>query len=176
MGTQPVVQFVIQPILILGIIIHFMLGIRLELENRAARSTKYAMNKGGANSTWASRNMIISGMVVLAFIFLHLIDFWVPEINTKFIEGDWSGTVAGVEGFRYFTELQHKFVNPLRVGVYIVAFGLLIFHLLHGFNSSFQSLGANNKYTKALNGFGKLFAIGVPIGFMIIALFHHFNH
>jgi len=47
---------------------------------------------------------------------------------------------------------------------------------MHGFNSAFQSVGANNKYTKALKKFGVAFAVLVPLGFVIIALFHHFNH
>lgn len=176
MGTNPLVQFAIQPILIIGVVVHFIMGFVLELDNKNARKIGYAMNNGAANSTWASRNMIWSGLVILAFIALHFVDFWFPEINTKFIQGDWSGAIEGVEGYRYFTELQHKFANPLRVGAYIVAFALLIMHLLHGFSSAFQSLGANNKYTRAIKGFGKVYAIGVPVGFIVIALFHYFNH
>lgn len=176
MGTNPLVQFAIQPILIIGVVVHFIMGFVLELDNKNARKIGYAMNNGAANSTWASRNMIWSGLVILAFIALHFVDFWFPEINTKFIQGDWSGDIEGVEGYRYFTELQHKFANPLRVGAYIVAFALLIMHLLHGFSSAFQSLGANNKYTRAIKGFGKVYAIGVPVGFIVIALFHYFNH
>jgi len=49
-------------------------------------------------------------------------------------------------------------------------------HLLHGFNSAFQSVGANNKYVKSLKGFSKIYAIGIPLGFIFIALFHHFTH
>jgi len=52
----------------------------------------------------------------------------------------------------------------------------LALHLLHGFSSAFQSVGANNKYTKGLKGFGKAYAIIIPLGFIFIALFHHFNH
>jgi succinate dehydrogenase / fumarate reductase cytochrome b subunit len=49
-------------------------------------------------------------------------------------------------------------------------------HLLHGFSSAFQSMGANNKYTRALSKFGVAYAILIPLGFIVIALFHHFNH
>ena len=55
-------------------------------------------------------------------------------------------------------------------------FVFLALHLLHGFNSAFQSVGANNKYTKGLKGFGKAYAIIIPLGFVFIALFHYFNH
>lgn len=174
MGTNPLIQYVMQPILIIGVVFHFVMGFILEIKNKSARKVSYAKNNGAANSTWMSRNMIYSGAAILAFIVLHFIDFWFPEINTKFIQGDWSGLHDGE--FRYFHELQHKFLSPIRVGAYVIAFVFLALHLLHGFNSAFQSVGANNKYTKGLKTFGKLYAILIPLGFVIIALFHHFNH
>jgi len=174
MGTNPLVQYALQPILLFGVVFHFVMGFILEIKNKNARAVKYAKNNGAANASWMSRNMIWSGLAILAFIGLHFYDFWFPEINTKFIQGDWSGMHDGQ--FRYFHELQEKFVNPVRVGIYVLAFIFLALHLLHGFNSAFQSVGANNKYTKGLKTFGKLYAILVPLGFVIIALFHHFNH
>jgi len=170
MGNNPVVQFVIQPILIVGVIFHFAMGIVLEIQNNNARPINYAKNNGAANSSWASRNMIISGLVVLAFMFLHFYDFWVPEIVYKYIE------VKPLDETRYFEELTHKFVNPIRTSIYCASFVLLALHLWHGFNSSFQSVGFNNKYSKSLTNFAYGFAIVVPVGFVFIALFHHFNH
>ena len=134
------------------------------------------LNNGAANSSWMSRNMIWSGLSILAFIILHFIDFWIPELNVKYVQGDMSGLLVNGEGFRYFEDLQHKFEHPLRVAAYVIAFVFLALHLLHGFNSAFQSVGANNKYTKGLKGFSKIYAIGIPLGFIFIALFHHFNH
>jgi len=174
MGTNALIQYALQPVLIFGVVFHFVMGFVLEIKNNNARAIKYAKNNGAANSTWMSRNMIWTGLAILAFIVLHFIDFWFPEINTKFIQGDWSGMHNGQ--LRYFHELQEKFVNPARVGAYIVAFVFLALHLLHGFDSAFQSVGANNKYTKGLKTFGKLYAILIPLGFIVIALFHHFNH
>jgi succinate dehydrogenase / fumarate reductase cytochrome b subunit len=176
MGTNPLVQFALQPILIFGVVFHFVMGFILELKNKKATTVKYAKDNGSANSSWVSRNMIYSGLAILAFMVLHFIDFWIPELNTKYIIGDSSGLLANGE-FRYFEELVHKFENPLRVGAYVVAFIFLALHLLHGFNSAFQSVGQNNKYTKGLKSFGKLYAIGIPLGFVFVALFHHFvNH
>lgn len=176
MGTNWLIQFVMQPILIFGVIFHFVMGFILEIKNKKARNVSYAKNNGGANSSWMSRNMIWSGLVILAFMGLHFYDFWLPELNTKFIEGDMSGLLADGEGFRYYEELKHKFVAPWRVGIYCLSFVFLAMHLLHGFMSAFQSVGANNKYTKGLKGFAKVYAIGIPVGFIVIALFHHFNH
>lgn len=174
MGTFWAVQYILQPVLIFGVIFHFVMGFVLEFKNWKARSISYTKNNGGANSSWMSRNMIWSGLAILAFIVLHFIDFWIPEINTKYIVGDMSGMHNGE--FRYFEELVHKFHSPIRTGAYVVAFVFLALHLLHGFNSAFQSVGANNKYTKSLKGFGKAYAILIPLGFVFIALFHHFNH
>ncbi len=174
MGTNPLIQYVMQPVLIFGVVFHFVMGLVLEAKNWSAQKVKYAQNNGAANSTWMSRNMIWTGAAILAFMILHFIDFWFPEINTKFIQGDWSGLHNGE--YRYFHELQEKFHHPARVGAYVGAFAFLAMHLLHGFNSAFQSMGANNKYTKGLKTFGKLYAILIPVGFMIIALVHYFNH
>jgi len=170
MGTNPLIQFALQPVLIFGVVFHFVMGFILELKNKGARDVKYVKYNGAANSSWMSRNMIYSGLVILAFLVLHFIDFWFPEINHKYIE------VLPEDPNRYFSELQHKFVNPLRVGAYVIAFVLLALHLLHGFQSAFQSVGFNNKYTNAVKSFGEFYSFAIPFGFIIIALYHHFNH
>ena len=174
MGTNPLVQFALQPVLIFGVVYHFVMGFVLEIKNNRARKVTYAKNKGAANSTWFSRNMIWTGAVILAFLLLHFGDFWIPELKTKFVQGDWSGLHEGA--FRYFYELQHKFENPFRVSAYCISFVFLAMHLLHGFESAFQSVGVNNQYTKRLKIFGKLYAILIPLGFVVIALFHYFTH
>jgi succinate dehydrogenase / fumarate reductase cytochrome b subunit len=74
---------------------------------------------------------------------------------------------------RYFEELVHKFESPIRVGIYVLSFIFLALHLYHGFASSFQSVGFNNKYSKAIKSFAVVFSVVVPIGFVFIALFHH---
>jgi succinate dehydrogenase / fumarate reductase cytochrome b subunit len=169
MGTNGLVQGVLQPVLILGVVFHFVMGFVLEIQNRKARDIKYASYKGGASASWASRNMIISGLVVLAFLGIHFYDFWVPEIMYKYIQSN------PEDPTRYYAETVHKFESPVRVGIYVIAFILLAVHLWHGFASSFQSVGFNNKYSRALKGFTKAYAILVPLGFIFIALYHHFN-
>ena len=169
MGNNPLVQFVLQPILIFGVIFHFIMGFVLEIKNRNARSQKYSQNNGAANSSWMSRNMIWSGAVILSFLVLHFIDFWFPEMNYKYIES------LPEDPNRYFEEMVHKFVNPIRVVAYVVSFGFLMLHLLHGFSSSFQSVGLNNKYTRGLKTFTIAFSIVIPVGFIFIAIFHHLN-
>ena len=169
MGNNPIVQFILQPILIFGVLFHFTMGFVLEYQNRSSRARNYAENKGSENSTWMSRNMIWSGAVILSFLGLHFVDFWFPEMNYKYIE------VLPENPNRYFEEMVHKFVSPVRVVLYAVSFVFLMLHLLHGFSSSFQSVGLNNKYTKALKSFTIAFSVVIPAGFIFIAIFHHLN-
>ncbi len=179
MGTNPLVQFALQPVLIFGVIFHFIMGFYLEIKNRNARKKSYVKNNGAANSSWVSRNMIWSGAAILAFLILHFIDFWAPEINIKYFKGDMSGLLNPAEvdsGFRYYEELTHKFVDPLRVGAYVLAFVFLALHLLHGFSAAFQSMGASTIRKKNLQIAARIYSIVLPLGFIFIALYHHLNH
>ena len=167
MGYNPLIQFLMQPILGFAVIFHFVMGFVLELKNRSARPVKYAMNNGSANSTWMSRNMIISGLVVLVFLGLHMYDFWWHEINFKYVEANTP------DNERFWHELHAKFADAWRVIFYIIAFVLLGLHLAHGFQSSFQSVGARHpKYTPVIKVLGTWYSILIPAGFIIIALYH----
>lgn len=168
MGTNFVVQFIAQPILILGVIFHFVMGFVLDFKNRTSRKIKYVKYKGDANASWMSRNMIISGLVVLSFLGLHFYDFWIPEMNYKYVE------FLPDDPNRYYDELTHKFEDLTKVVIYVISFGFLSLHLLHGFSSSFQSLGLN-KYNFLIKIIANIYAIGIPLGFSFIAIFHYLN-
>jgi succinate dehydrogenase / fumarate reductase cytochrome b subunit len=174
MGTNYFIQFVLQPVLIGGFFFHLIMGFILDLKNRKSTSTKYAYTNSN-NSTWVSRNMIITGLMIFSFICLHFYDFWIPEINTKFINGDWSGLNNGE--FRYYDELQHKFHDLWRVILYVVSFFFLSLHLLHGFQSSFQSVGVRTSTaTPIIKKISSFYAILVPAGFVLIAIYHYLAH
>lgn len=176
MGTNPLIQFFLQPLLIFGFIFHLVMGIWLEIYNRNARPIKYAHNKPSANSTWMSRNMVVTGIMVLLFLGLHFYDFWIPEMDTKYVQGDFSGLNEAGE-FRYFEEVQHKFQDPIRTGLYVLAFIFLALHLLHGFKSAFQSVGANHhKYTPVIKKLSTVYAVVVPLGFTVVAIYHFLVH
>jgi succinate dehydrogenase / fumarate reductase cytochrome b subunit len=171
MGTNPLIQFVLQPLLMFGVIFHLFMGVYLEFKNNKARPIKYAMDKPSANSSWMSRNMIITGLMIFLFLGLHFYDFWIPEIKDKFIDGIWDDTT------KYFPHLQHKFHDLWRVIIYCVSFVFLSLHLLHGFQSAFQSAGFNsNKYTPTIKKLSNIYAISIPLGFIFIAIFHYINH
>ena len=169
MGNNPLVQFILQPVLIFGVVFHFILGFVLQIKNNKSRNVKYISYKGSANASWVSRNMITSGIVVLSFLGLHFYDFWVPEMNYKYVE------FLPQDPDRYYEELVHKFHSPVRVAIYALSFIFLSLHLLHGFASSFQSVGLNNKYTRSIKLFTVAFSLVIPAGFIFIAIFHHLN-
>ncbi|MEO0506301.1 MAG: succinate dehydrogenase cytochrome b subunit [Bacteroidota bacterium] len=169
MGYNPLVQYVLQPILIGGVIIHFIMGFILEIQNKKARSVRYAKFNGGANAPWVSRNMIYTGLVVLAFLGLHFYDFWVHEMAYKYVE------FLPENPTRYHAETVEKFAPFWRTIIYIISFGLLSLHLWHGFSSSFQSMGVNNKYSSSIKAFTKIFSVVIPLGFAFIAIYHHLN-
>ena len=169
MGTNPLIQFAMQPVLLAGVIFHFVMGFVLEIQNKRARgSEKYYAYNGGANSSWMSRNMIITGVMILLFLGLHLYDFWVGEMNYKYIEQ------LAPDPTRYYDELVEKFHDPLRVGFYVLCFVFLCLHLLHGFQSAFQSMGwKDNARKKLISQVGNWYSYIICGGFIFIALFHY---
>ena len=172
MGTNPLIQFAMQPVLLAGVIFHFVMGFVLELQNKRARGSEpYYSYNGAANSSWMSRNMIITGMLVLLFLALHLWDFWVGEMNYKYIEQ------LAPNPERYYDELVEKFENPIRVGLYVLCFVFLCLHLLHGFQSAFQSMGwKDDARKKLISQVGNWYSYIICGGFIFVALFHYFNH
>ena len=151
MGTNFLVQFILQPILIFGVIFHFVMGFYLEIQNRRATKYEYYKERGGANSTWMSRNMIWSGLVVLSFLVLHFIDFWIPEMNYKYVE------FMPEDPNRYYEELVHRFENLWRVIFYCLSFVLLALHLLHGFSSALKSMGTNKSYASSIKNLSYIY-------------------
>lgn len=170
MGYNFLVQALLQPILVLGLVFHFVMAFVLESRNRKARPVAYVKYNKSSNTSWMSRNMIYTGGVVFLFLALHMYDFFFPELAHKF------GTGYDVAAARdFYSELAIKFTDPIRVLIYVVAFIFLMLHLLHGFYGSFQSVGWGDKNSRAMKGFAKWFSIIVPLLFIYIALFHYFS-
>lgn len=168
MGYNFVVQAILQPILVFGLVFHFVMGIILEANNKKARPIKYVKYNQHNNTTWMSRNMIYTGGVVLLFLAVHMYDFFFPELSHKFGTG-----YEAAQSHDFYAELVAKFTDPIRVFGYVAAFVFLMLHLLHGFYGSFQSIGWGDKNSRAMLGFAKWFSIIVPVLFIFIALFHY---
>ena len=164
MATNPLIK-IMEPILGLGFIVHIVWSFFLEYQNWKARPVKYAKKNMSGASSWASRNMLILGGLVLVFLVLHIMDFfWVikfkPEEIEQLAKGDYD-LVAGLFKTSIFACI-----------LYIVGGVLLGIHLSHGFWSAFQTLGLNNKHwLNRWKVIGTIYAILVAVGFAVIPLY-----
>ncbi len=162
MGHNPVIQ-IMQYVLALGFIVHIFMGIRLKHQNYASRPVKYSGKGSSYGATWASKNMIWTGVLVLAFIALHLKHYFV---KIKF------GGMGPNE--TDYELVVNSFADLPFTALYVVAFILLAVHLYHGFQSSFQSLGANHsKYTPMIKSLSTIYCVIIGLGFSAIALVHY---
>jgi succinate dehydrogenase / fumarate reductase cytochrome b subunit len=162
MSTNGVVR-VLEIGLLLGFVLHIYTAAVLTGKNRGARPVAYAYEQPSANSSWFSRNMGLSGTVVLLFLGLHLYQFYV---GYKMLPAPAEGELKDMYGIVVAT-----LKNPVFLGLYILAFVLLGLHLNHGFQSAFQTLGLNHKkYTPFIKGLGMLVSVAFPLGFIFIAV------
>ncbi len=162
MGTNLFIR-IMEPILFLGFIFHIAMGIYLEWQNRKNRPVKYEKYNGSAVASWASRNMIWTGLFVLFFLLVHFYNYYVPFRYGK-VESHYD-LVTGL------------FASPVYTLLYVLAFTGLGIHLSHGFQSAFQSLGApREKCYKFLRCLGNVIAWLVGLGFSAIALYFYFQH
>ncbi len=166
MKTNPII-LIMEVVLFLGFLFHIGDGIRLSIENKKARPVGYAVNRPGENSSFFSRTMIWSGSIVLIFLVIHL--------KTFFVDHKVMGWLGHTHEETLFASVVSAFQNPAYTALYVVAMILMGFHLNHGFQSGFQTLGLNHKrYTPLIQKTGTLFAIIVPALFAYIPLYFLF--
>ena len=151
------------------VLFHIVDGILLTVRNRKSRPVGYVKEKGSANSSWASRNMGVLGTIIAVFLVSHMQTFWY-----KMHFGD----MPMHDGLKDLHTVVLAFFSPdnplalIAVAGYVLAQMALSFHLVHGFQSGFQSLGVRHpKYTPAIEKTGYLFSVGVPLLFAIIPVF-----
>lgn len=155
MAHNPVIR-IMEIVLFAGLIIHIVQALTLTLANRKARPVAYAKIDGAANSSWYSRSMGILGSLLLLFLVSHLSHFW---IDTKI-------AVFKHEEHNTYLEMKEVFSHWYVVLIYLVGVIALCYHLLHGFQSAFQSLGLNHKnYTPLIKKVGVWFSIIVCLLF-----------
>lgn len=154
-----------------AILLHAFQGLLLWSKNRKAKGAKYATGNG-KSSSWASRNMALLGTALLVFIIVHLANFWV---KAKFFpDGLDSFTLEdGTETENLYALAVQTFENPLIVLLYVVGMVALAYHMYHGFQSAFQSVGINHKkYTPTIKMIGiAVFAILIPLLFAAMPVF-----
>jgi succinate dehydrogenase / fumarate reductase cytochrome b subunit len=135
-------------------LVHIALSLRARWENKQARPVDYALREGKGARTPGSRTMAYSGLLLLAFLVVHIKTF-------KF--GDQSDGL--------FALVMSSFGNKAYTGFYVLAMAAVGLHLSHGFQSAFQTLGVNHpKYTPLIKGAGLLFALAIAGGFAVLPI------
>jgi len=193
---------VIAYILYLCIIVHSIYALVLTIKNRRSRPVGYAVvNKSPA--TWQSKNMGLLGAILLFFIVIHMRDFWFrykftnevayKEYRTDLatnqttvsdyvpVSADFEPTVStenNVEIVRVkdlHANVASSFSNLWYVILYVLAMGAVSFHLKHGFQSAFRTLGwVHRKYTPVVEFIGTwLFAVIIPLGFALMPIVYY---
>jgi len=153
-----------------SILFHSVDGIMLARQNRLARPVNYAMNKPGANSSWASRKMALLGIFLLAFIVIHMKSFWY-EMHFGNLPLDSAGNKD------LYTITIAAFQQGWFTFMYVFFMIMLALHLSHGFQSAFQTLGINHpRYTPIVKKLGLGYAYLIPALFAAIPLYIFFSN
>lgn len=143
------------------ILLHAFQGVLITAKNRRARGPVGYRKKKGSTTSWASRNMGLLGVLILAFLLLHMGDFWF-----KVHFGEIPLDAAGNKDL--YIKVVASFQNLWIVIAYLVGLIALAFHLYHGFDSAFKTLGINHpKWTPIIKTVGTAFSIIIPLGFAI---------
>jgi succinate dehydrogenase / fumarate reductase cytochrome b subunit len=154
-------------------ILHIVQAYVLEQQNRKKRSIGYAVKMGNTGSKWYSRYMGWLGTFVLLFLVIHLKNFWVPS---RFQEMPEVTYPPGITVHDLFSLMKDNFTNIWIVIIYLVGCAALLYHLLHGFQSAFRSLGvSNSRYLQLLNGIGIGFSVIVCVAFAMMPISMYFN-
>jgi succinate dehydrogenase / fumarate reductase cytochrome b subunit len=166
MGTTVVIR-ILEVGLFAGLLLHIIQGLVLEVQNRSRRKTGYDVSLGNRGSKWYSRSMGLLGTILLFFLIVHLRQFWGPSRFT-----DLPTTVYnGKEVANQYAEIVRIFQNPIVVIFYLLACLSLMYHLLHGFQSAFRTLGVpNGKYIALIKITGFGFAVIVSLAFAMMPI------
>ncbi len=164
------------------LLMHIVQGLSLWGQNNKARPVKYRVNNASSNSKWYSRSMGLLGTLILIFLILHLYHFWTPSrfggmANIRPLAETTLGTYNNEEVHNLYAEMQLVFQNNLLIViVYILGVISLCWHLVHGFQSAFQTFGINHKrYTPIIKGAGIVYSIVICVLFaaMPVAIYLH---
>lgn len=168
MGSTVLIR-ILEVGLFAGIFLHIIQGLILEYDNRQKRGKQdYAVNLGNRGSKWYSRSMGLLGTILLIFLVIHWWHFWVPARFTGHPELT-EVSYNGVEMHNLFNLMKFTFVDLWVVIVYVLACLSLAYHLLHGFQSAFRTMGlVNNKWLKLVQSVGWGYSILVSLLFALM--------
>ncbi|MBI5507664.1 MAG: succinate dehydrogenase cytochrome b subunit [Deltaproteobacteria bacterium] len=157
--SKPALLWVVRSGLILAAVLHIVSSVRLTWLNNAARPVAYAV-KRPILSSFASRNMLVTGLVVFAFLVYHLLQFTWRLTNPAFSQlHDAQGRLD------VYSMVVLSFSERLIAGAYVVALLLLGLHLWHAIGSTFQSLGLTTpKYRRLIDAVSLLVCAVLVVG------------
>ena len=195
---------VIAYILYVSILVHALYAFILTIKNRRSRPVSYAA-RPKSPSSWSSQNMGLLGSILLLFLVIHMSDFWYKykftnSIGFKEYTTDLSSGITTEKAFTpksadfehsvstqndveivrvkdIHAKVAESFSQLWYVVIYVMAMGSLSFHLLHGFQSAFRTVGwVHRKYTPVVYFVGTwLFAVVIPLGFAAMPVVYFFN-
>ena len=153
-----------------GFILHILQGYLLTLQNQKSRAVSYAKPMGNIGSKWYSRSMGLLGTLILLFLILHLTHFWIPARFTHVgLEEPFITSQGDVIGHNMFNLMKVTFSQLWIVIVYVLGCFSLFWHLMHGFESAFRTMGVSNKkYLGLLNSIGVGFSVLIGLLFAIM--------
>jgi succinate dehydrogenase / fumarate reductase cytochrome b subunit len=170
MSTNKLIK-IFEIILFGGFLLHIIYALILQLQNWLARPKRYYKTPKSDTSPF-SKWMIHTAIIVLTFIVIHMVDFY---FKAKFGQAP-EIVFDGVHYHDLATMIKEKFVLVGFVLFYVLSFAFLGFHLIHGFQSAFKTLGINNKkYTPFILALSIIYTIIVVAGFTSIPLVIYFQ-
>lgn len=174
MGSSLVIR-IMEIGLFIGFFIHIIQGFVLEFQNRSRRKHGYKVKMGTKGSTWYSKSMGLLGTLLLLFLIMHVSHFWIPSRVTmdltpvRYGDGD-------TEYHDLFERMVAIFQNPWIVMLYVLGCISLAWHLLHGFQAAFRTVGLHNtKFIALVKTVGVGFSILVPLLFALMPISMYFH-
>jgi succinate dehydrogenase / fumarate reductase cytochrome b subunit len=163
MATYPLLR-PLEIVLFAGFLLHGAVGAWLWITNRGVREPRYRVNKPGETSAVSSRIAFWTGVAVTAFLVIHVNAFFV---QSRFFP----------DGRTMYAYVAEAFRSPLIVGIYVFAMIPLGYHLRHGFQSAFQTLGIRvGRYQRWIDLVGILFWLVIPVCFAAMPLYFFWAH
>lgn len=161
--SHNIIMRILEVGLFIGFILHIIQGYILWIQNRRARPVGYKVSKPASNNSWYSRSMGLLGTFLLLFLVMHLSHFWIGTKNALYFQHDAQHNL--------YAEMKEVFSNPVVIILYMLGLVSLLFHLLHGFKSVFQTFGINHKrYAPLIKALGIFYAVVICVLFAFMPL------
>ena len=137
-------------------VIHVTTGVILFIQNLKARSVPYENDRRAGGRTLSSVTMPYTGLIILAFVIFHLINFSFVDKTQRTI----------------FEIVSSAFANPVYMVVYVLVMIIVALHIRHGFWSAFQTVGANHpKYMPVLMVLSVIASLIFGFGFGLLPIY-----